>query len=288
MYSLLYTPLISIAAKEEHAETDQQPEHHQPPAHSPGGKKHHTGRTCPGDRRNEGNDHRHRKRRLQPFARTGLQAGEIFQNRHQRDLLNKGDEKMKRSDFILSRTFLYGLPAVICLAVYSAIYEKASLQAAGNVTANFLHELTGLVLGTWMLLTVYLAVRLLISETFRDEILARITFMKERDEREALLTGKATKTTFLMTLALLFLLLCLSCFQVSLYHLPPEKAVNGKTGVLTLGTSFKLAQPPVPMKGVQQEYFSYTALPVSTTGIILILILWHIFWYNFSMRREMK
>ena len=195
---------------------------------------------------------------------------------------------MKRSDFILSRTFLYGLPAVICLAVYSAFYEKTSLQAAGNGTADFFHELTGLVLGAWMLLTVYLAARLLISGTFREEMLARITFMKERDEREALLTGKATKTTFLMTLALLFFLLCLSCFQVSLYRLPPEKAINGKTGVLTLGTSFALSRPPVPMKDVQHEYFSYTALPISTTGIILILILWLIFWYNFFMRREMQ
>jgi len=53
-----------------------------------------------------------------------------------------------------------------------------------------------------MALSLYLSIRLMISEPFRDHVLARLTFMRERDEREALLTGKATGTTLILMLIL--------------------------------------------------------------------------------------
>jgi len=198
---------------------------------------------------------------------------------------------MRTSDRILSKIFLYGLPAVLGLALFCGFYERGFFKgpAAGLAV---LHDLTGLVLAVWMALTIYLSARLIVSEPFRDKVLARITFIKERDEREALLTGKATKTTFLATLALLFFLLCLSCFQVSVYRLPPEKAVNGKTGIVSLGVHVDLFQGPAARRQGQeirrQDIFLYTALPVSATGIILLLIIWQVAWYNILMRRAIK
>jgi hypothetical protein len=49
---------------------------------------------------------------------------------------------------------------------------------------------------------------------------------------------KRLDTAFLTSLAFLILLFCLSCFQVSIYRLPPEKAVDGKTGIVSLGLGF--------------------------------------------------
>ncbi|MDD4894804.1 MAG: hypothetical protein PHW54_05775 [Candidatus Omnitrophica bacterium] len=199
---------------------------------------------------------------------------------------------MKKSDIIISKIFLYGLPVVFGLGVFSILYEKGFFKFPDSGLTSVWHGLSGLALGLWMSLTVYLAIRLLISETFREGVLTKITFMKERDEREELLTGKATKGTFLMTLALLFFLLCLSCFQVSIYRLPSEKAINGKTGVLTLGTNIILSQKQAMLAPPQENYrkniFSYNLFPISTTGVILLLIIWHIFWYNFFMRRMTK
>jgi hypothetical protein len=88
-----------------------------------------------------------------------------------------------------------------------------------------------------MLLSIYLGVRLILSGPFRDSVLARLTFIRERDEREALLTGRATKTTLMTSLAILIFLFCLSCFQVSFFKLPPEKALDGKTRGFSLGSS---------------------------------------------------
>ncbi len=85
-----------------------------------------------------------------------------------------------------------------------------------------------------MAFALYLSARLVFSGHIRTEILPKLVSFKERDEREALLTGNATKMTFLTTLAILILLLCLSVFQVSFYQGPPKKAVTG-TGATQIG-----------------------------------------------------
>ena len=144
----------------------------------------------------------------------------------------------------------------------------------------------------WMTLSIYLSVRLMVSGPFRDQVITKITFIRERDEREAILTGKATKTAFLTSLAFLILLFCLSCFQVSIYRVPLEKAVDGKTGIVSLGLGFNLLEhgkQDRPEDTIQRKHiFSYRGLPVSSATIILMLIIWQIISYNYSMRRLMK
>jgi hypothetical protein len=81
-------------------------------------------------------------------------------------------------------------------------------------------------------------------------------------------------------------------FQVSLYRVPPEKAVDGKTRMLTLGLGLHLfndGKSVRPEETIQkQDIFSYEGLPVSGTAVILLLIAWQIISYNYSMRRLMK
>jgi len=71
---------------------------------------------------------------------------------------------------------------------------------------------------------------------------------------------------------------------------PVEKAVNGKTGFVRLGINLNFIQEqaaPSQNIGVK-NIFSYTNFPISATGIIFILIIWNILWYNFFIRRSMK
>jgi hypothetical protein len=132
----------------------------------------------------------------------------------------------------------------------------------------------------------------MVSETFRDVVLARLTCIRERDEREVFLTGKAVRTTFLTTLAILIFLFFLSCFQVSVYRVPPENAIDGKTGVITLGFAVTLLESPKqdkPGNAVQKmDICSYSGLPITGTAIILVLIIWQILSYNYLMWRLTK
>ncbi len=198
---------------------------------------------------------------------------------------------MKRLDSLLLKVFLCGLPGVAVLALFAYLYSRGIISHDTGY-AEFLNGVAGLAFAIGMILSIYLSLRLIGSGAFRDQVITRITFLRERDEREALLTGKATRTTFLTSLAIMILLFCLSCFQVSIYRVPPEKAINGKTGVVTLGFGFSVLEQGKqnrPEDGIpQKNLFSYRGLPLSSTTIILLLILWQIVSYNYLMRRLMK
>lgn len=198
---------------------------------------------------------------------------------------------MKRVDSLLLKIFLYGLAGVAFLVAFCYSYNLGTVSDA-NPYARLLTTFCGFVFALWMVLSLYLSFRLIVSGPFRDQVIARITFRRERDEREAMLTGRATRITFLTSLAFLVLLFCLSCFQVSFYRVPPEKAVNGKTGFVTLGLGFKLLdearQAPSNDMQERRNIFSYRGLPVSNATIILALIAWHVLSYNYFMRRLMR
>lgn len=198
---------------------------------------------------------------------------------------------MKRFDSLLLKVFLYGLPVFVLLAVFAYLYSTGAVDRKAPY-AGFLNGLGGLAIALEIALSLYLSFRLLISVPFRDHVIARITLIRERDEREAHLTGKAARTTFVTSLAFLILLFCLSCFQVSLYRVPQEKAIDGKTGMLTLSIGFHLlndGKPERPEETIQKkDIFSYQGLPFSSTSVILLLIAWQIVSYNYSMRRLMK
>jgi hypothetical protein len=198
---------------------------------------------------------------------------------------------MKKFDSLMLKVFLYGLPVFVVLAVYANIYAAGAVDRdapyAGFLNSGFF----GFAVALWLALAVYLSIRLLASGPFREQVIARITVIRERDEREAHLTGKAARATLLTTLALLVLLFCLNSIQVSVYRLPPEKAVGGKTGMVTLGVGFDLlknAAAERPDAGVRQYIFNYKGLPLSSSSIILILMAWQIASYNYAMRRLLK
>jgi hypothetical protein len=198
---------------------------------------------------------------------------------------------MKRFDTTLLKVFFCGLPVLAVLAGYSYLYSLGEISHDFGCN-RIVNGSAGLVFALWMVLSVYLSVRLIVSGPFRDQVIAKITFIRERDEREVILTGKATKITFLTSLAFLILLFFLSCFQVSVYRVPQENAVDGKTGFITLGFGFDLlqrARQDRPEDRIQKkDIFSYRGLPLSSTTIILMLIIWEIVSYNYSMRQLMK
>lgn len=198
---------------------------------------------------------------------------------------------MKRFDPILLKVFLYGIPLVAALGVFSYLYSVGIFTHDGG-HVEFLNSLAGIIIAAWMSLSIYLSIRLIVSGPFRDQVLARITFIRERDEREAILTGKAARTALLTTLAFLILLFCLSCFQVSIYKVPAEEAHDGKTGFVSLGLGFSLLEQgkhDFPEDRIKEKViFHYRGLPLSSAAVILVLIGWQIISYNYSMRRLLK
>lgn len=181
---------------------------------------------------------------------------------------------MKRFDSLLLKIFLLGFPVIAGLGIFAYLHGNRMLGDAGGF-AECMNGLAGLLIAAWMALSLYLSFRLVLSGPFRDRVMSGLTFVRERDERESMLSGKAAKTAFLTTLSLLILLLFLSCFQVSVYRVPPDQSVGGKTGFVTLGVGFNILahqdRPEIPVQ--RMDIFSYAGLPVSSTVVILVLIM---------------
>lgn len=198
---------------------------------------------------------------------------------------------MKRFDTVVLKVFLYGLPVGVLLAVFGYCYSQGLLDR-NNSFVGLVNALSGLFIAAWMVISLYLCFRLMVSEALRDQVISRITFMRERDEREAILTGRATRTTFLITLAMLIFLFFLSCIQVSVYRVPPAQAVDGKTGMINLGIGFYLLEQDGKIRSSdvlqRDNLFVYKGLPISSEALLLLLIALQIGSYNDSMRRLMK
>lgn len=188
---------------------------------------------------------------------------------------------MKKIDLTVFKVFMLGLPIVFILALATSAIESLNANING---------LSGLVFGAWMTLTLYLSIRLIFSGEFRANVLARVSLFKERDEREAAVTATATRNSFLTTLAVLIFLLCLSMFQVAVYKLPPEQAMNGKTGTISLGVYFNPLNPSsVGTEAPSQlDYFRYSGLPLSNSAITLFLIIWLLGSFNYFARKELN
>lgn len=195
---------------------------------------------------------------------------------------------MKKADSIVLKVFLYGLPIAIILAIFCSLVDPD--PNARPTLIQSIYNLSGLVFGIWMAFSFYLSGRLVFSKYFRSKILTTITFYQERDEREAMLSGMATKHSFLMTLSILILFLCLSVFRVSIDRLPPDKAIDGKTGAISLDVSLNMLNEAESLQKqhVVHSYFNYPGLPLSNTAIILFLILWQIISYNYFIKKVSK
>ncbi|MCE5336181.1 MAG: hypothetical protein LLG06_16490 [Desulfobacteraceae bacterium] len=198
---------------------------------------------------------------------------------------------MKRCDTTMLQIFSYGIPVLVLYGVYAYLYRGSPVDRPETVW-RLIYNFGGLILAAWMLLSLYLSLRLMASGGFRDEVLSRMTFIKERDEREIMLTGVAVKKTFLTSLAILIFLFFLSCFHVSLSKLPPGETIDGKTRVLTLDISLNLIRDSGPQDPGATKHavdiVSYEGLPITSTAVILLLILWQILSYNCAMRRLMR
>ena len=187
---------------------------------------------------------------------------------------------MKKWDLVLLKGFLYGLPLVVGYAVFAYSVEWQAVEPDRGLRT--VYDAGGLVLALWMLISVLISIRLVLSTQFREMVLVKLTFLKERDEREAYLTGRAAKDTMLTSMAILIFLFCLSCFQVSLHKLPPEQAIDGKTRAISLGVKFELFDTATT------KNTNESLLPFSSSSLLLGLLVLQVASYNYSMKRWMK
>ncbi len=89
----------------------------------------------------------------------------------------------------------------------------------------------------------------------------RLANLKERDEREEWITGRASRAAYLASLSLMILALFFSVF------------------------SFDISRSAVSI-GLHFSFFEGTGIAFSKAGLVLVLLVWQLLTFNLAARRE--
>jgi hypothetical protein len=139
----------------------------------------------------------------------------------------------------------------------------------------------------WFTSLIIFLILLVVHPETREKTLKRLANLKERDEREQYITGRASRSAYVATLSLLILLLFLSIFSLNIHRVPENEAINGKRGTVTIGLNFSLMdRERIENDSSRVVLFESRDIPLSKTAIILILIIWQLGVFGYAARKE--
>jgi hypothetical protein len=90
--------------------------------------------------------------------------------------------------------------ALLTIPVLGSLFMANMTPGAARVMESVM-PVWGWMVGAWAAAVVYFCCCLVLSMDFREALLARVSGLSERDEREELVTAKAARSVFLVTLA---------------------------------------------------------------------------------------
>jgi hypothetical protein len=144
----------------------------------------------------------------------------------------------------------------------------------------------------WTLTSLILTISMFFSKNNRDAFLKKLSGIKERDEREVQIVGKALKSSYLTTMTILLFLLLISLFNVRVFKKSVHNVEQGQPrGAVILSIGFKVLNSEaaiVTQKEGYDLYFDLNVIPISPSTLILLLMLWQIVSYRFVAWRLSK
>jgi hypothetical protein len=207
---------------------------------------------------------------------------------------------MKKFDKWIHYFLILGLPVVVGFFIWEYFHLEPELIKAATLAqremivkeyAGGWWDYAGYFLMMWFFLAVVTTIRLLISNQYREECLSKLGMIKERDEREVEITGFASKFSMIASIALLLFLLFFNSLNVGLKKYN-DRVIDSegkpKNGTLSLGFGFKvLDDKAIVYKNEEKEKeFLYKELPISKTGIIILMIFWQVGTFHLAARKK--
>lgn len=183
---------------------------------------------------------------------------------------------MKIIGRLLSYYFVLALPVLFAAWLIEPAITRSE-TSVGSALLGWGNAVFGAAFAFWMIAAIYIAFALVFSQRFREKLLKRITFMKERDEREEMVVGRAARNAFILNLAMLIFLFILNLISINVTKLPPGKAIDGKQHNLFLGLNYypikkgnAVAQEPSGESLYDYEF------PVTVSGVLTMLMIMNI------------
>ena len=198
---------------------------------------------------------------------------------------------LSKAHRLVLRYALFASPIILFYIYWYSIHDY---QPQGK----WLDKLNGFAFA-WILSLGYSVTALLFDRNLREKILTRLAGFREGDEREALVTARASRSTFLLTLAVQIVLLIMSVTNVSLIW-NPRPTQPDTHGLFTVGMNVNPSHLDVfpgpeahvkPMSKDEESFpgevlFRGTLMPPNLALILLLLIVLQVGGFQFFARRR--
>ena len=181
---------------------------------------------------------------------------------------------MNKIDKFLGYFFIFLIPLLGIFIFINYLIESKTLN-----------DVLGLILIVWIIVSLYLFIKMIISSRFRNLTLKRFVKVKEADERESQISGEAAKLSMISTFALMTLLIFLSTLTVSVGKIQGEPLFKSdRRHYITIGFDPMLMNKSVKIEN-GAELFTYSGLPIPISIILLLILCWQLFTYHFIVRK---
>ena len=193
---------------------------------------------------------------------------------------------MNKTIRLIQNYLLFTLPLVVMCMIWGEFSPETNHESYSTLQ-KVIWEILSYNLMFWFAVLILFLFILVFNKQSREMTLTRLTNIKERDEREEVITEKASKMTYISSLSILILFLFLSVFTINIHRVPQDQAINGKTGSVSIGLHFNFFDSPQVKTNTKGEIiFESKDIPLSKSAILLVLIAWQLMTFNLAARKE--
>ncbi len=182
---------------------------------------------------------------------------------------------------------IFAFPLVLICMAWSSLDSTAGESSSFVLQA--LWEVLSWNLMLWFLVLIVFLSMLILIPHVREKTLKRLANIKDKDEREEFITGKAARASYISTLSLLILLLFFSIFNLNIHRVPESQAINGKTGSLSIGLNFDLFDSKAKSLSPpnSEVLFESKDIPLSKSALLLLVLVWQVSTFRIVSQKEL-
>ncbi|MCE3014145.1 MAG: hypothetical protein LW878_13880 [Proteobacteria bacterium] len=194
---------------------------------------------------------------------------------------------MEKLNLWIQKYLVWVFPNVVATTVWDYFQSDTEIRAMNSFLLTALWEVMSWGLIIWFLCLFIFMVLLVFRKDTQELTIKRLAGIKERDEREEIITGHAARRSFVSTTSFLIFLFFLSSMQVNIAR-NPDQAVDGKKSSLTLGLKFSPTDEPKTVSEDGKVIYEHRDIPLSKSAILLLVLVWQVASFRFRVRRELK
>jgi hypothetical protein len=189
---------------------------------------------------------------------------------------------------------IVGLPFVIACMVWSSFLPEEQFLPEAPLFLKILWNTLSFNLMAWFAVLILFLTFMVVAPNIREKTLWRLANLKERDEREQAITGKASRVSYISTLSLTLFFLFFSMFSLKISSLPKGDGWPHESRQVSIGLHFSflnqakedIAVHKAPIE--EKVIFDSKKINLSSSAILLILLCWQLSAFNITARKALR